>query len=71
MTDEDRAHKLRTEIDLLTAQVSVLTCLAVQYRDDMRHPPAEDSRRRRIQWTDAAMREPAPPVLPKDFGEKT
>lgn len=34
----------------ISSQVDELLALARQYRDDMRHPPAQDSRGRRIEW---------------------
>lgn len=36
----------------ITKLISDLFALARQYRDDMRHPPAPDSRQRRIEWVD-------------------
>lgn len=34
----------------ISSQVDELLALARQYRDDMRHPPSQDSRGRRIEW---------------------
>ncbi len=34
----------------ISTQVDELLALARQYRNDMRYPPAEDSRGRRIEW---------------------
>lgn len=36
-------------------EIERLRALASQYRDDMRHPPAEDSRQRRIEMIDLAI----------------
>jgi hypothetical protein len=47
--DDRTKEVLRDAVNL----VSRLKQMAEQYRDDMRHPPASDSRDRRIEWIDA------------------
>lgn len=47
---EQRERDLEARVEALTAKCSALTALAEQYRNDMRHPPAPDSRERRIAW---------------------
>ncbi len=54
---EDRERALEARVAKLTAQVTVLKTLAAQYRNDLLHPPASDSIRRRLQWIDKVMPE--------------
>jgi len=48
----EAAQRKRIEDALsdISGRVDELLALARQYRDDMRHPPADDSRQRRIEW---------------------
>lgn len=43
-------ERIAASLSYISRQVDELMALAHQYRDDMRHPPAPDSRQRRIEW---------------------
>lgn len=45
----------RSDAKVLAPYIKSLTELAIQYRNDMRHPPAEDSRKRRIEWINSVI----------------
>ena len=47
---DDQTERLENSLRHISSQVDELLALARQYRDDMRHPPAQDSRGRRIEW---------------------
>lgn len=45
------------EIDkqALNAAMNEAYQLIIQYRDDLRHPPADDSKQRRLKWIEQAL----------------
>lgn len=45
-----QTKRVEDALSLIGSQVDELLALARQYRDDMRHPPSQDSRGRRIEW---------------------
>lgn len=45
-----QTKRVEDALILIRSQVDELLALARQYRDDMRHPPSQDSRGRRIEW---------------------
>lgn len=45
-----QTKRVEDALILISSQVDELLALARQYRDDMRHPPSQDSRGRRIEW---------------------
>lgn len=48
----EQTKRIESALGHIANQVDELLALARQYRDDMRHPPAPDSRQRRIEWID-------------------
>ena len=45
----DRLDRYADRIEALQAEVARLRLLAMQYRDDLKYPPAPDSRERRLE----------------------
>lgn len=45
-----QTKRIEDAIVCISRQVDELLALARQYRDDMRHPPTQESRGRRIEW---------------------
>ena len=45
-----QTKRIEESVRFVSALVDELVALARQYRDDMRHPPSQESRGRRIEW---------------------
>jgi hypothetical protein len=45
-----QTKRIEDSVRFVSAQIDELLALARQYRDDMLHPPSQESRGRRIEW---------------------
>lgn len=48
--EEAQTKRIEDSVRFISSQVDELIALARQYRNDMRHPPSQESRGRRIEW---------------------
>lgn len=48
--EAEQTKRIENSLSYISNQVDELMALARQYRNDMRYPPTQDSRERRIEW---------------------